>query len=69
MKVKALKRFDHHGIKDLNDIFEVSDQIGKKLIDKGLVVDTKEVKESDKAEETKEDKKAENNQKNNKKGK
>lgn len=37
MEVIALTRFDHHGMKERNDVFEVSDPIGKKLIAKGLV--------------------------------
>lgn len=39
MIVKALDRFDHHGMKECNDIFEVSASIGNKLIAKGLVIE------------------------------
>lgn len=38
MKVKALILIDHHGIKKVGDIFDVSDRSGNELIRRGLAV-------------------------------
>lgn len=36
MKVKALILIDHHGIKKVGDVFEVSERSGNELVRRGL---------------------------------